>query len=375
MRSFSLARGLAALGHQVTLLASRSSAGFSMRRSTADGVTIIEMPDVLPEKIRHGGLSPLDTLARILWVSRTGYDVIHAFDHRPAAFVPAWLGRALKGGLLVSDWADLWGREGIAGESGNALRRMLGLADGFFERAVRKRVDGVTAITSDLDRRLAELGVPLDRRMILPPGAGVDLIEQLDPQVARRKLGLPLEAHIAAFSGYAPYDQAFMNEVILKLLDQDHEAIVISCGAVNADVQSQAMEAGTASRLIQFGTLPSDEISLVLGAADCLMLPYLDTSVNRGRFPNKFGDYLAAGRAIITHPTGDLGALVEREKVAILSSQVPDEFVQDLLLLLHSREKRARLGILARDFAAERWTWTMRAQEVSRFYQELLARR
>ncbi len=138
-----------------------------------------------------------------------------------------------------------------------------------------------------------------------------------------------------------------MNEVILKLLEQDRQAIVISCGAVNSGLQAQVEAAGSAGRLVQYGTLPRDGMSVVLGAADCLMLPYLDTSVNRGQFPNKFGDYLAAGRAIITHPTGDLGALVKRDKVALLSSPVPDEFVQDMLQLLHSREACARLGRLA----------------------------
>ena len=375
MRSYSLGRELARLGHQVTLLASRTTPGLRGRATTREGVQVFEPADIFPRKLRNGGLSPQDLSGRLLWTIGRQFDVLHAFDHRPAAFLPAWFCRMRGGGILVSDWADLWGWDGIAGQPGSIARRILGRLDHFFELWVRRRVDGVTSISSDLDRRAAGLGIPADRRLLVPPGAPVDWLRVGKKQAARAQLGLPPDAHIAGYSGFAPYDREFLERVILDLLGRDPEAVVISSGSVRASLQSAARARGVGDRVIQYGVLPQDEIGIVLAASDVLMLPYINSSINRGRFPNKFGDYLAAGRAIVTHPTGDLGSLVEREKVAVLSSSVPEEYVAAILHLFESPGERAKLGERARKFAESSWSWKVRAEAVNRFYSLLLSRK
>ncbi len=371
MRSFSLARQLVPLGYEVTLVASRSTPGLSLRHSNEDGVQQIEMPDLLPRRVRHGGLSPMDILMRSTWLLSKRFDLIHAFDHRPAVILPALIGRRAKKALFVSDWADLWGSEGIASERSSNLGKLMGHLDDYVENRIRLRADGVTAISSDLDRRLDEQGVPKGLRMILPPGANLDLIRPIDKETARIKLGLPADTHIVAFSGFAPYDQTFLFQAILHLLRKDQRVRVISSGAVVASLADLAKREGFAKRVIQYGTLALDEIGTVLGAADVLLLPYLNTPVNRGRFPNKFGDYLAAGRPIVTHRTGDLGELVGREDLGILSSEIPEEFAEDVLKLLHSPAERLRMGRNARRFAEQHWSWKLRAQQLSAFYTAL----
>lgn len=373
MRALSLARELAVLGHSVTLIASRSSPGLKINEHEIQDVIVIEMPDFLPRRIRHGGLSPLDTAARMIWTSQRHFDVVHAFDHRPAAFLPAWITHKRHAGLLISDWADLWGHQGIAGQPASFPRALLGKIDHHFEQKVRQMVDGVTVISSDLDRRSAEIGIPVERRMLLPPGASVDLIKVVDKSEARLGLGLPLDAHIAAYSGYAPYDQAFLVQAALEFLRRDPKAMVISCGLIIPSFWSVATTEGLQARLIQYGTLPLSDIGTVLAASDLLMLPYLNSSVNRGRFPNKFGDYLAAGRPVITHRTGDLGEIVEHNSVGVLSSEDPREFAADMVSLFRSPAVLLRLGMRGREFGEREWSWRFRAEQVLGFYQRLMS--
>ena len=371
LRAFSLAREVARRDHAVTLLAGRAVPGLRVRETRLHDVRVVEMPDVLPRRIRHGGLSPVDIAARAFWAPAGRFDVIHAFGHRPAVFLPAWLGHKSRGGLLVLDWADLWGREGIAAQPASLPRRVLGQLDHFFERRVQRAVDGVTVISSDLDRRAAEIGIPRERRLLLPPGADVDSIRMADKAAARHQLGLPLDAHIAAHSGYAPYDEVFLQQAILELLRRDPMAWVVTCGLELPDLKAAVTSQGLGPRLVQYGALPLPEVGTVLAAADLLVLPYLNSSVNRGRFPNKFGDYLAAGRPIITHRTGDLGEAVAREQVGVLASEDPSEFANEMLGLFQSPLVLDRLGLRAREFAEKEWNWQLRAGQLLDFYQRL----
>ena len=368
MRALSLASHLVTLGHEVTLVASRSTPGFHMRRSMIDGVAQIEMPDVMPRRMRHGGLSPLDVLLRSFWILFARYDLIHGFDHRPAVTLPAFLGKKVRGMTYVADWADLWGKEGIAAQRSSLLGKLLGKFDDEVENRIHRWAAGVTAISTDLDRRLEEQGVPESKRMILPPGANLNLIRPVEKIQARDELRLPRDAHIVAFSGYAPYDQEFLIQAVSAFLRKDREIIVISSGVVIPHLSKLTKELGQGERILQFGTLPLDKMGALLGAADLLMLPYLNTPVNRGRFPNKFGDYMAAGRPVITHRTGDLAELVEREDLGILSSEDPETFVEDGVRLLDSPSDCERMGVNARRFAERQWNWDLQAQQVNDFY-------
>jgi glycosyltransferase involved in cell wall biosynthesis len=371
MRSISLARQLVRLNHEVTLVASRARPGCRIRHTLIDGVDQFEMPDFLPGRVRHGGLSPVDLAFRSMWISARRFDVIHTFEHRPAVIVPALIGRSRAGSLFVSDWADLWGREGIAALRGSPLEKLLGRADGYFELQVRRRADGVTAISTDLFHRLEMLGISETRRMILPPGANLDLITPVDKVATRGVLGLPPAAIIVAFSGYAPYDQEFISQAILDLLRLDRQVLVISTGNFLSPPALSMQEAGWAGRVIQFGSLPLAENGVVLGAADVLLLPYLDKPINRGRFPNKFGDFLATGRPIVSHRTGDLGRIIEGKDFGLLSSEEPEEFARDVLNLAHSDADLERMGMNARRFAEQDWSWRLRAEQVRDFYLSL----
>jgi len=374
MRAFSLARQLALLGNDVTLIASRSNPGFTRHRSNLDGVHQMEMPDLMPKRVRHGGLSPIDLLFRSILTLSKPFDVIHCFEHRPAVMLPGLIGQRARRSLLVADWSDLWGWEGIAATRSGLLGRWLGGADDYFETRTRLWADGTTAISTDLDRRLEALGIPQERRMILPPGANLDLILPVEKQEVRSKFGLPLDAPIVAFSGYAPYDEAFLSDTVMNILREDPRVLVISSGTLAAGLARSTESEGLHGRLIQFGSLPLIENGLLLGAADVLMLPYLNKPINRGRFPNKFGDFLAAGRPIVSHHTGDLGELIEWEALGLLSSEVPALFARDVLKLLQSPVECEQMGHHARRYAERQWSWALRAKQVSAFYGELLSK-
>ena len=110
-RAFHLGRQLALKGHQVTLVTTSRSERFSARSYARDGVEIIEAPDVLSGRARTGW-DPYNTLVRIRTLNDRDFDIVHAFDSRPAVIYPALATAKRSKAAFFMDWADWWGRGG-----------------------------------------------------------------------------------------------------------------------------------------------------------------------------------------------------------------------------------------------------------------------
>jgi glycosyltransferase involved in cell wall biosynthesis len=144
--------------------------------------------------------------------------------------------------------------------------------------------------------------------------------------------------------------------------------MVISSGVVIQDLDLYGHQEGIEDRIIQYGIVSIEKMNRILSAADVLLLPYSNTPVNRGRFPNKFGDYIASGRPLVTHRTGDLGEIVMKEGLGVLAGEGPEEFAAAVIGLMNSPEETKYLGMNARRFAGEKWSWDLRARELFDFY-------
>jgi glycosyltransferase involved in cell wall biosynthesis len=110
----------------------------------------------------------------------------------------------------------------------------------------------------------------------------------------------------------------------------------------------------------------------VLAAGDLMLLPFRDSPVNRGRYPNKLGDYLAAGRPVLTNRTGDLGQLVEQERVGALAGETGAAMAAVAFELLQDPDRLEELGRRARRLAETRMSWGQRAMELEAAYRRVV---
>jgi glycosyltransferase involved in cell wall biosynthesis len=370
LRGFSIGRALSALGHEVTLVASRGERGFRTLREYASGLEIVQMPDALPARIRHGGLSPMDLLGRLMLSNSC--DLVHGFDHRPAVSIPALWMRWSRRVPYVADWADLWGRGGIADHRPTSLGRALGGLDGYGEREVHRRADAVTVVTEELGIRARELGVPGDRVRRIGIGASSDVIRPLPRAAARAAHGIPEGASVVVHSGFAPYDGRLLAESFVALSRLNPSVVLLLTGATAPEVMKTFEAFGVAGRVRSFGIVPYECLGEILACGDVMLLPFTRRSLNTARFPNRAGDYLAAGRPVVTNPTGELGRLVEREGVGVLASEDAESFAKAIDDLLRDEPRRREMGERARRLAETRMSWGAVASELDRFYRALL---
>jgi glycosyltransferase involved in cell wall biosynthesis len=369
-RAHSLARHLVKSNHEVTLFAGASARSTAQRRCI-NGVEVIEGFDPLPARARESGLSPFDLVNRVRHLLRDRCDLVHCFDHRPTVSFPAlWLARRRRIPCIF-DWADLWGFDGIADERRLLPRLLLGSTDHLLEEKVRSRANSLTVINTALrDRAKERFAVPIH---LLPVGANSDLIKPLPKKEMRRRFGLPEEASIAVHTGLAPYDMRYLAEAFVELARRHPGALLVMAGRPFPILEQIVSAAGFSHQLVRLGMLDRPSLAEAMACADVLLLPYTNRPVNIHRYPNKLGDYLSAGRPIVTNLTSDLGRLVMQERVGLVVQDTAEAFAIAVKQLFDDPELADELGRRGRQLAESKLDWGVLAAGLDRFYNETLA--
>ena len=116
------------------------------------------------------------------------------------------------------------------------------------------------------------------------------------------------------------------------------------------------------------GFKPFDALPGYLRAIDVGVVPYEDSAFNRGSFPLKTLEYLAAGRSVVST---DLPATRWLDTDLIATASEPETFADQVDRLLAEGREIGSLIASRRGFAMEH-SWPARA---SQFYDAILSRR
>lgn len=374
-RAFYLARELAELGHDATI--ATISARRRLRPETYDleGVHIVETPD-WGISLARTGWDPWDTAWRRHRFLGEPYDVVHGFDCRPVVLVPS-LALSRRGVPWVSDWADCWGGEGgaISQRKSWVGRVAFRPFETWLEESFRDRAAAVTVTSRTLLERATALGLPVSRVHYLPSGANVRTISVRDQAESRRSLGTSMDAPVACFVGWVQYDLELAIRAFAVARTRIPDAHLLLVGPRNRAAGRVVEELGLSGVVRDFGPRPFEEIPTYLGAADVLLLPMSDNLMNRARGPIKLGDYLAAGRAIVANPVGDLVEVFERDDVGLLAGETPESYGTAIAALLGDRDRSGRMGRRAREVAEQRYAWRHLAPALLDVYRGALEAR
>lgn len=368
-RAYHFARQMAKSGHQLTLLTISPTRRFGFGEQMSDGVRVVETPDLFWGRGRTGW-DPWDTLSRLLFVRRRSWDLVHAFDSRPAVILPALLLRR-RGIPLVMDWADWWGRGGTIYERPNQLLwRMLAPIETFFEEAFRRYADGTTVISEALYQRALSLQVTESTMIRIPQGSDVGQIRPLDRSEARQALGLPLDAPLLGHLGVLqPKDAALLLNAF-KIIRKCHgHCKLIMIGNHRAHIAQYEMGRNS---VIETSYVDYENLVRYLAACDVLMLPLCNTTSNQARWPSRINDYLAVGRPIITCPVGDVSVLFREHDIGLLANDNPQDFARATLSLLEDQALREEMGSNARRTAEGQLSWERLAAQLEEFYHKIV---
>lgn len=366
-RAYHFGRELARRGHEVDLISISRCRRWRFDQEHHDRLTIYGSPDLFWGRGRTGW-DPWDVFRRTLRVRRQRYDLVHAFDSRPAVIVPA-LAAQSRGTPLVLDWADWWGRGGTIEErpTSSALRKIARPIETFFEERFRTRADGTTVISSALAERAASLGVPAERILRIPQGSDVAAVTPRDRVASRARLNLPSDVPIAGYLGVLlSSDAALLAGSWCRIRELHPDAHLVMIGDPKKAILDEDHS------VIKTGFVPHDQMVSYLAACDVLLLPMKNTIASRGRWPSKLNDYMAAGRPIAATEVGDSSVLFRENGIGVATADDSDSFAAGVSSLLKDPEGRRQMGERARMIAEREFAWPALTQRLEAYYQMII---
>jgi glycosyltransferase involved in cell wall biosynthesis len=374
-RAFYFGRELADCGHEVTLATVSRQNVLRPVVALREGVRVIETPD-LGVSLARTGWDPWDTAWRVARFLGERPDLVHGFDCRPVVLGPSLALKALAQTPWISDWADWWGRGGAISLRKSWIGRVaFAPFETLLEERFRQFADQVTVTSRALAERALGLGIVDERVHFIPSGANVRTIPVLDQRSCRAELGLPADAPIACFVGFVQYDLALAVRAFAVARRSVPDALLLLVGPRNREAERLIAELGLSGAVHSTGTLPFARVPVPMGASDVLLLPYSNTLTNRARGPIKLGDYLAAGRAVLANPVGDLVEVFQADEVGVLAPDDAEGYGTALAGLLKDRGRTARMGRTARKVAEEKYAWKHVSARLVDVYQRAMGAR
>lgn len=370
-RAGGFARQMAGRGHEVTVLCIADTRRWTLREYVEEGVRYVEAPDLLPGALRSGW-DPWDMWRRQLYLRGRAYDLIHAFESRPATIHPV---RSLlrRGRVpLVMDWVDWWGRGGLIKEHRPRWYQWLcGGVETYYEEHFRGLADGTTVISRGLAERAQSLGVAPETIYWIPSAADVSRLPVVPPSTHRTAFGLPAGAFLLGFSAL---DVTLGFELVLDAVQQvvqrHPETFLVLTGKQSTALARAVTERSLAAHVRHLGFLPYGDYQRLMTCVDVFLLPFVDTVANRGRWPGRIRDYMAAARPVISNPVGEMGRLLAEHDIGALAGENAVDMAEKIDFLRAHPEVRERQGATARRLAEQRFSMEKITDDLALCYRE-----
>lgn len=371
-RAYHLARELARRGHTSTLVATAPAARitFTVRYAEHGRLALVEAPDLLRGSLRSGW-DVWASLARSAWLQGARFDLIHAFECRPAVIVPALAHSRARRAPLVIDWCDWFGRGGSVEERPSPLiRAALRPVETFFEERFRLCADATTTINRTLADRAVGLGVPPETITIVPNGCDVSAVPSLEPQqAARAALGLhPTAPYIGYVGTIFRRDALLLAAAFDELRQRQPDARLIVAGYCPIAIEDLVQHPHAVTRT---GPLSQHALHRHLRACDIAWAPLSDTGANRGRWPYKLSSYMELGLPFVTTAIGDMAAFLARYPAGLAAEPTPAAIAAATLQLCENPQLRHQLGAHGRHLAIADLSWARVTDQVEQLYTRL----
>lgn len=374
-RNYSIPLELQKMGHKITLCNIADTEKLKLNHFSRDNMEILEFPDLLKGRLRSGW-DPYCTLTRIRTFKKLplDFDLIHAFETRPATIYPVKAYLKRKNVPLIIDWNDWWGRGGLIEENRPLWYKYLfGGIETYYEENYRVLGQGHTVVSSALKERLNSLGIN-NNIFFLPNGCNPDYFCPKDKQDSRIKLGIQESAKVILFTGYEVLnDLDLVLNSFITVNKTFPESQLFLTGRETLLTKKYIHKYNLGKRIIQTGYVDEDTLLNYLSAADVCLLPFTNKVSNLGRFPGKFSEYLSMGKSIVTNPYGVIGELLAKDPtIGIAADSTPLDFAEKIISLLNNPDMQFQIGESARNYAIKNLSWSKIAKNLVTFYKTIL---
>ena len=345
-----LARGIAARGHRVDAVTSRSRQGLP-EHEVMDGVHVWRT--WLPARNTAGWAThAFASMPRFGALARSA-DVLHAQDI--AAVLPAMVAKRVRGAPLVTTY-----------HTSHFLRR----AESPFWRPIFRRFLEAADHNLAASREIAGVAegiAPGVRVEALPNGVETSLFRRVEPTLppppaGRRRIVVPRRL-------FAKNGVEYLVRALPRIVaEEDVEAVIIGDGPERERLESLARGLGVAERTRFLGARPNPEMPGLLSSAELAVFPSLMEATSVAAL-----ECMACELPVAASRVGGLPEIVGDEVGALFEPADPDALARAVVGLL-GREDLRRLGAEARRRVVERWSNERLVDRHLEIYGSLLER-
>ncbi len=376
-RGYEFARRWVAKGHQVTVLttASRySSLGHTpqarfVRRLQVEGIDVVAVR--IPYHQHMGVWARLRAFfSFMVWAAALGtlsprHDVVFASSTPLTIGVPAVLISRLRGIPFVFEVRDLWPRAPIElGVLRNPMAQAIARAA---EWLFYHLASHIVALSPGMVDGVAERGVAREKITLVPNACDLDLFDAADSTGVRERLGLPADALVVIHAGALgpANDGPWLLDLAAHWQHQGLDRLrllLLGEGNVRDELQQRIARDGLTNVTLA-GPVSRREAADIIKAADIGLVSFADLPVLATNSPNKFFDYLAAGRPTVVNTAGWTAELVTEANAGLALPRDTKHAAADLASLADDEPRRAMMSHAARQLA-ERFERGQLAEQV-----------
>jgi glycosyltransferase involved in cell wall biosynthesis len=200
----------------------------------------------------------------------------------------------------------------------------------------------------------------------VPNGCDTDRASRIGKTEARVELGLPFGAPILVHVGFTELTSTF--NIVRKVYPR---ALLVIIGGAPRFISLRVPKFQSIAGMIHTGPLSQAQVRKYLAAADILVLKQENEATEMARWPIRFGDYLVAGRPIVTGSLGEVGRIMSEGKCGLTAKPGDQtDLARCIINLLENAEARDEFGENAASMARE-LAWPNIAQNLSAIYARL----
>ncbi|MEM3485990.1 MAG: glycosyltransferase family 4 protein [Candidatus Methanomethyliaceae archaeon] len=316
-RYWPIAKGLARLGYEVTILALHHNyRALKQRHFLTDGVKVHYIGQMHVRKV--GNQKFYFNPVRLIWISlvatlqltqmalRVPSDVYHICKPHPMNGIAGLIAKytARKHIFLDCDdyesfsnrFAGIWQQQVVA----------------YFENRLPIYTTGITTNTHFMMKRLESLGYPCDRIIYVPNGVDRERFQYIDfaeVESLRKRLNLYGHKVILYVGSMSLVSHAvdLLLEAFAIVHQYEKRAVLVLVGGGEdyEKLKSQSTSLGLSPYIRFVGRVPSDLIPFYYHLADVSVDPVHNDIVAKSRSPLKIFESLAAGVPVVTGNVGD----------------------------------------------------------------------
>lgn len=378
IRSYEMARRLIARGHEVTMVCGSYSAGktgldqpfkHGMRRGLVDGIDVVELD--LSYANSDGLLKRSWTFAKFALRSiglalTEKYDLVFATTTPLTAGIPGIFARWLRGKPFVFEVRDLWPE--LPRAMGVIRNPLVLWALSALEWSSYHSANRLIGLSPGIVEGIAERGIPLNRITLVPNGCDLGIFSSATEKWAPE--GVPDSDLIAIFAG--THGKANGLDAVLdaavELKSRGHadiKFVLIGNGKLKPELMERARRQNL-DNVIFLDPVNKAKLAQLMARADIGLQVLADVpAFYFGTSPNKFFDYIAAGKPVLNNYPGWLAEMItESECGFAVPPRDPSAFADALEAAAADRAQLALMGEralnLARDqfdrrILADRW--------------------